>query len=105
MAEAYCNPDTAKELERAFTRRFAVLWRDVLYPAMQNATPYKTGQLKRAMKIGYADGKFFVYFDKAGFYWYLQKQLPQRLQQIYDRLIPGMVDVALQQAKQDVGLE
>ena len=104
MAEAYCSPETAKELERAFTKRFAVLWRDVLYPAMQQATPVRTGQLRRALKIGYADGRFFVFFDRAGFYWYLQRGLPQRYRQIYDRLIPGMVDVALQQAKADVGL-
>ena len=96
---------TAKELHTAFTRRFAVLWRDVLYPQMQRATPVRSGQLKRAMKIGYADGKFVLYFDKAGFYWRFQRGLPEKYQQIYDGLIQGMVDTAFEQAKADVGLE
>ena len=94
-----------EELEKAFARRFAVLWRDVLYPSFQRVTPARTGQLKRAMKIGYAGGKFFIRFDRAGFYWRFQQGLPQKYQQIYDRLLPAMVDTAFQQAKADVGLE
>ncbi len=97
--------DLAQDLEQAFTKRFAVLWRDILYPALKGATPMRTGQLRAAMQIGYADGKFVVYMNPSGFYWRFQKNLLQKYQAIYDRLIPLMVDTAFEQAKRDVGLE
>ena len=99
------SAQTATDLETAFTRRFAVLWRDVLYRQLRQATPYRTGQLQRVMRIGYRDGRFVVYMDPSGFYWRFQKSLPQRYQQIYNNLLPAMVNTALQQAKEDVGLE
>ena len=97
--------DLAQDLEQAFNRRFAVLWRDVLYPQLRAATPVRTGQLKAAMQIGCADGTFVVYMNPSGFYWRFIRGLPMKYRGIADRLIPLMVDVAFTQAKADVGLE
>ena len=99
------SAQTATDLETAFIRRFAVLWRDVLYPQLRQATPVRTGQLRRAMRMGYRDGRFIVYMDRSGFYWLFQKGLPQKYKKIYDQLLPAMVNTALQQAKADIGLE
>ena len=94
-----------QDLKQAFTRRFAAIWRDVLAPQLRQATPVRSGQLQRAMQIGYRDGRFVVFMDRSGFYWRFQKGLPAKYKKIYDHLLPAMVNTALQQAKADVGLD
>ena len=99
------NPERlAQRAEDVFISELGALWVQYLLPTMRKATPYRTGQLRRAMTI-YRDGNRLILVVKnSGFYWLWQRGLPLRYKAIYESLLPRMVDIALLRTKEKIGL-
>ena len=98
------TPDTGERLAEAFITRFWTLWSNVLLSKFKVVTPYATGQLRRSLKAGIQNDKFIIIFRPAGFYWRFQPGLADTYTRIFNANIEGMIELAHQQAMQDVGL-
>ena len=97
------SADLGERLIQAFLLRFWDLWRTVLLSQFKAVTPTRSGQMRRAMVARIVDGKFIIGFKPAGFYWIFQRGLEDKYLRIYNAELPGMIDMAYQQARQDVG--
>ena len=99
------NPEQlAGRAETVFISELAELWRQYLLPSFRRTTPYRTGKLRRALQIVRDGNRLILAVKPQGFYWFLQDGLPLRYKAIYQRLLPGMVDLALIRTKEKIGL-
>ena len=97
------SADLGERLIEAFYRRFWDLWVSILLSKFKAITPFDTGQLRRALRAEIRGDKFIIGFKPAGFYWIFQRGLEDKYLRIYNAELPGMIELAYQQAKQDVG--
>ena len=106
IPDAYMrDPDRlAQQIESVFITELAELWRQYLLPAFRRITPYRTGGLRRSLHIVREGNKLTIAVKPQGFYWHMQRGLPERYQAIYNRLLPQMVDIAMQRTRQRLGI-
>ena len=99
------NPEMlAARAEDVFILELGALWRQYLLPVMRRVTPHRTGQLRRALAI-YRDGNRLILAVKpSGFYWYMVSGLPAKYRNLYQQLLPQMVDIALLRTREKIGL-
>ena len=99
------NPERlAARAETVFISDLAELWRQYLLPSFRKTTPYRSGQLRRALQIVRDGNRLILIVRPQGFYWFMQRGLPLRYKAIYQRLLPQMVDLALIRTKEKIGL-
>ena len=106
IPDAYLqNPEQlAARAESVFISELGALWVQYLLPAMRKATPYRSGQLRRALFIVRDGNRLILGVRNSGFYWHFQDGLPLRYKRIYETLLPQMVDAALIRTKEKIGL-
>lgn len=99
------NPETlAARAESVFISELAELWRQYLLPSFRKTTPYRSGQLRRALFIARDGNRLIMGVRNSGFYWHMVSGLPLRYRNIYQRLLPQMVDIALIRTREKIGL-
>lgn len=93
-----------KELTAAFIQHFWDLWSAYLLPKLYDATPERSGELKRALYAEVRGDKFVVAFQRGAFYWRFLPEMREDYQRIYDSEVPKMIRLAYQQARRETGL-
>lgn len=106
IPDAYMqNPDRlAQQIESEFITELLQLWKQYLLPAFRRITPYRTGRLRRSLHIVREGNKLTIAVKPQGFYWHMQDGLPLRYREIYNRLLPQMVDIAMQRTRERLGI-
>ena len=106
MPEAYAqNPERfAQQIEDTFIDELLSLWRKHLLPAFRKTTPYRTGRLRRSLQIVRIGNRLQIKVKPRGYYWHMQRGLPERYQTIYRQTLPQMMTVAMQRTREKMGV-
>ena len=100
------NPDRlAARAEDIFISELGALWLKYLLPSFRKTTPYRSGQLRRALFIARDGNRLILGVRNSGFYWHLATTACRSAtKQFIKQLLPQMVDLALIRTREKIGL-
>ena len=76
----------------------------LILPRLKEATPVRTGQLRRARRFRRITNGGAFYWDRSGFYWRFQPGLEESHIKIIQDAIPDLVNWAVANARRGVGI-